>query len=951
MVSLSDNYVSIHDLQSYALQEKLEKTRGATAFAVTSNVVKDQESGIPCLVSRLAVAVKRRIVLWTWQDMELTAEVQETILPASVKSLTWVTATKLVVGTDPGYSLVDIETQDITDINKPGVAADAAGQNGVRFGAVNTSGMGYMGMGSWVPKPMATKLAEGQILLAKDVNTLFIDADGNALEKRQIPWALAPEAVGYSYPYMLSLQQLAKGALDVRNPDTLSLLQTISLPNASNLHVPQPNISLAHAGKGFLVSSDRCIWRMAALPYETQIDELVNKTKFDEAISLLGMLEDTLLQDKEGRIREIMMLKAQSLFAQQKYRPALDLFTDASAPPERVIALYPRLIAGDLSTIEVSEASEIEPPTEEGSANGDDTDMTREGSNDQSATPQKSVLGKFKSRRQDSDTASIRSVSTSEDRRSAKPADKALEGADLKAAVLALCSFLAQSRVQLQKHINKDGTLKEPIKVGEEIDITTLQFKNLIMIPDHLDLKMVDWQTELLKVAGLVDTTLFRAYMHALPSLAGPLFRLDNFCDPQVVEEKLYESGRYQDLIDFLYGKKLHREALELLEKFGKNEAAEEVMPALRGPARTVGYLQQLPPEMIDIILEFALWPLQTNPEMGMEVFVADTENAESLPRDRVLSFLSPLDHKLAMQYLEHIINELNDGTPEFHQDLVDEYLEKVKSHKYAEGESPEQYRNKLEDFLRKSSKYNKVKTFKQLPVEDPDLYESRAIVLSAMGNHKQALSIYVFQVKDFAKAEDYCNRTYLLQSQPVPAATTHEKPFVPFDPEDAPQPNIYTILLGLYLRPPPPHQVAWPPALELLSKHGARLPASSTLDLMPDDLVIKELEKYFRGRIRNANSVLREERIVRGLEGVCKVELERELLLGKDVPGQRHAGRSRRVIIREDDHCKVCHKRFGASAVRVYPNNEVVHYGCVGRASVKKPGGGFEKMKTATWG
>jgi hypothetical protein len=39
--------------------------------------------------------------------------------------------------------------------------------------------------------------------------------------------------------------------------------------------------------------------------------------------------------------------------------------------------------------------------------------------------------------------------------------------------------------------------------------------------------------------------------------------------------------------------------------------------------------------------------------------------------------------------------------------------------------------------------------------VTDPDFFESRAIVLSKMGQHKQALQIYVFQLKDYAKAEE----------------------------------------------------------------------------------------------------------------------------------------------------------------------------------------------------
>ena len=37
----------------------------------------------------------------------------------------------------------------------------------------------------------------------------------------------------------------------------------------------------------------------------------------------------------------------------------------------------------------------------------------------------------------------------------------------------------------------------------------------------------------------------------------------------------------------------------------------------------------------------------------------------------------------------------------------------------------------------------------------DPDLYEARAIVLGKMGEHHQALKIYVYQLKDHAKAEE----------------------------------------------------------------------------------------------------------------------------------------------------------------------------------------------------
>lgn len=680
-------------------------------------------------MSHLAVAVKRKIILWTWQDMELTGDAVEMSLIASVKSLTWATGTKIVAGMDPGFVMVNIETQEVQDIIKPGALAENASQGGVRFGAVSSSGMGYMGMGSWVPRPLATRLGEGEMLLAKDVNSLFIDTDGNALDKRQVPWQSAPETIAYSYPYMLTLQSPSKGSLEIRNPDTLSLLQLISLPNVNFLHVPQPNISLAHAGKGFLVASDRCIWRMGAQSYETQIDELVANGRYDEALSLLNMLEDTLLLDKEGRIREIQILKAQALFEIKKYREAMELFIDAKAPPERVIALYPRSIAGNLAPEESVKGDGS--VTDEEETNGEKSAKeSGESTPPPASAIGRTMMGRFGvggHKKIDSDAASIRTTAVKDDaaetasiRKKAPEApqpDKAVSEKEFKESVRALQSFLTQCRVQIKRYIDTEGNLREPLPTpsGSQLEAEKPPF-HFFIEEDALQ-GPVDWKAKLLEVAQLVDTTLFRAYMIANPSVAGSLFRLPNFCEPDVVQEKLYETGRYADLIDFLHGKKLHRQALELLEKFGKNEADEEVSPALQGPQRTVGYLQALPPELIDLILEYAEWPLRVNPDLGMEVFLADTENAETLPRDRVLEFLQKIDLKLAVRYLEHIIEELNDLNVDFHQRLVDLLLERLKSGDFAGDEEKADWRERLQSFLKKNNaQYNRYRVFQQLP-------------------------------------------------------------------------------------------------------------------------------------------------------------------------------------------------------------------------------------------
>lgn len=225
-------------------------------------------------------------------------------------------------------------------------------------------------------------------------------------------------------------------------------------------------------------------------------------------------------------------------------------------------------------------------------------------------------------------------------------------------------------------------------------------------------------------------------------------------------------------------------------------------------------------------------------------------------------------------------------------------------------------------------------------------------MVLSNMGNHKQALEIYVFKMHDYLKAEEYvwianlhpiilskrgkvngnlsryCNRIHALPSErpgSADAATVDQD-----DP--AATPSIYHTLLSLYLTPPPPHKPNLEPALSLLSRHGSRLPATSTLSLIPDALPIAGLVSYFRGRIRAANSVVSETRIVEALRKTQLVNTQALLLLGDGIAGNGQGGRSRRVVVAEERVCGVCHKRLGNSVVAVLPDNSVVHYGCLGK-------------------
>jgi hypothetical protein len=207
-----------------------------------------------------------------------------------------------------------------------------------------------------------------------------------------------------------------------------------------------------------------------------------------------------------------------------------------------------------------------------------------------------------------------------------------------------------------------------------------------------------------------------------------------------------------------------------------------------------------------------------------------------------------------------------------------------------------------------------------------------------------------VLRFESSTNTNRYCNRIHLSESSPVSSPLQSRRPSTS-EPDDN-LPSIYHTLLSLYLTPPAPQVPNWPPALSLLSKHGSRLPASSTLNIIPQKLPIAELESYFQGRIRAANSIVNESRVVAGLRKTEVVSAQAALLLGDELRDGT-GGRNRRVVVTDERMCGICHKRLGASVVAVLPDNSVVHYGCFSRApGQKRPSSrGNGSLRKAQWG
>jgi hypothetical protein len=191
------------------------------------------------------------------------------------------------------------------------------------------------------------------------------------------------------------------------------------------------------------------------------------------------------------------------------------------------------------------------------------------------------------------------------------------------------------------------------------------------------------------------------------------------------------------------------------------------------------------------------------------------------------------------------------------------------------------------------------------------------------------------------ANMNSYCNRIH--KSEEDAQASLRSSLTDDADDSDAPPSSIYHILLSLYLQPPPQREPLLQPAIDLLSKHGSRLPDISAMDLIPDDLPVRSVESYFHGRIRAVNSLVNQTRIMASLRKAEGVITLGELYLG-DGASNKQGGRHRHVVVTEESHCVVCHKKLaggargGSSVFAVLPDNAAVHYGCLNKVPGQKP-------------
>ncbi|KAF9334368.1 Vam6/Vps39-like protein [Podila minutissima] len=800
LVSLSDGFVNLHDLDSFALRTQLKATKGANLFSVFSRI-EIQNGLIPQVITRLAVAVRRKMIVFSWQDSEFM-DTKEFAIPDRVKTVEWIGTQKLCMGFDNEYALMDCKTGVLTPLFSP-TSPSLQGALGATFETTlstlnNLSSMatgGLMGFGSKPGKPLITRLPNDEILLGKENSSISVGVDGMPKRKNGIEWSGTPVELGYSYPYAVAI---LPRQIEIRNIETRALVQSADMPQAR----------LLTQGKLLYIASSNEVWRLIPYSFPQQIEELVQKEEYEEAISLINQIEPVLLDESVDTLGRIKKLHAHHLFHTHHYEEALSMFLDLNVPAVEVIALYPAVISSHLPPQEVEVVS----------------------------SPKSADLEAVEAKAKNTQP-SIMSTKELED------------------AVGCLIRFLADKRQKIQRSLQ------------------TLQQNSDSFSYNHQDQE--DEIEEKHRVLELVDTALLKSYMMTNERLVGSLLRVTNYCNLEETENLLLKHKKYRELVDFYKGKGQHRKALELLKTV-------HTMPGeMYGVRPTVNYLQRLGVDHFNLIQEFGTWILELDPEVAIKIYTDDEPEIDTLPRVKIISYLERLSLDLCLVYLEHIIHELDDQTSEFHNTLVVSYLAQIQRDSAVTGkdETVQKTKAKLLQFLDESTFYKAERILSRLPVDS--CYEERAILLSRIGQHDQALNIYVHKLRNFQAAEEYCVKNY--------------------DSTDTTK-NVYLLLLKVYLKPPNREKPMLEPALDILTRHGSHIDPQAVLSLLPASTRIDQLFTFFEKSIRESNKAKNMDMIVKNLLKAERLQTQEQLTFY----------RSRRVKITEDRMCPKCNKRIG---------------------------------------
>eukprot|EP00658_Telonema_sp_P-2_P021139 TRINITY_DN18398_c0_g1_i1.p1 TRINITY_DN18398_c0_g1~~TRINITY_DN18398_c0_g1_i1.p1 ORF type:complete len:873 (-),score=225.97 TRINITY_DN18398_c0_g1_i1:324-2804(-) len=410
------------------------------------------------------------------------------------------------------------------------------------------------------------------------------------------------------------------------------------------------------------------------------------------------------------------------------------------------------------------------------------------------------------------------------------------------------------------------------------------------------------------EVASVLDTVLLKALLtlgreqQALELLGGK-----NHCHLEESARLLDKHGLEQGLVSLYTSNQMHARAIQILQ----------AQPQQPPHSKVVGYLRKhCTAADTQLVFEVMTDIIKLEPETGLKVFTSARAGPDRIPTGQVLDWLKQHAPELRVQYLESVIRneDIKESGAEYHNELALLYLASVTGHKdydktkdlptrlavAKEAGSIGRRRKKLILFLEHQPRcYQPDVLLDMFPANQ--LYQERAILLRAIGNHREALNIYVHRLNDDKLAERYCLCLYNLDS------VKHA--------------DIYLELLRVYLQPPEDISPDLKAGLALMTAHISQMDPIEALALLPDkQLTVAKLEPFLSSALRSS------------VEKRRNIQVQRHLMyaevLGLD--GRLTRLQEQSVMVAPGMPCAVCTQPMvSGQAVAVGPNKSVMHPAC----------------------
>lgn len=726
------------------------------------------------------------------------------------------------------------------------------------------------------PEPIIKQLHNNKVCINRDENTYILDQNGDPHLKYSITWSDIPTNLCEDYPYLVAL--LPSSIIEIRTIEPHLFIQRLEFAQLTTNLGKIKILKQCTNRKGVLIAaSANDIFAIVTIPLDQQKAQMVAEKHFELALRLANLEEK---DEPDPSTSEIELQYAHDLFQKGSFKEALELFYKLDLSPLIVINLFPDLSDKEFTNI--------------------------------------------------SDNHNISSKSST----SSKGRNQQNGDHDFDERLSALIGYLIQIRRRIfsaTKMVHESNRSKE---AQAQRTVDGIQDNQEYTLFSHLKSPRA---IERLKQE--VDTTLLKCYLKTTDALVASLLRLpDNHCKLQVTEKALTKFHKYNELIILYQSRGLHRRALELLKTHFQDSPSS-------GYEKTVQYLQHLGQEQLEIICEYARWVIENDPELGFKIFTADLPEAEQLDRNVVLEFFRHHAPQLEIPYLEHIIHFWNDTTSLFHTTLLLRYRQKIKPllAEYLNsignqipcpaGQEPGELgelRRKLLDFLEISDHYATQNL--DCSLENEKLGEERAIVVGKLGQHEEALSIFIYLLNNSKRAEEYCQSVY---KKKLPNSK-----------------DIFLLLLKMYIHPPQDFssdqlkrkmsissasQIFNDSAslmqttnlsfkiIRLLNEHSDKIDPLKAITELPNDFDLVALKDYLNLTFK------------RKLRDCHEKEMFRQLVMAKFYQVQKdwiNLQRANKIIIDDSTVCQVCNKKIGRSAFARFPNLDLVHYSCRDRYS-----------------